>query len=92
MSKIDALTEKELRRLSRKDLLYLLIDLSRELEELQETLKTEREAHLEELAETEQIYLKRLARKDRVRSQGKGLFSVFPSGDPPASSEGGADE
>lgn len=49
MSVTDELTEKELRRLSRKELLALMLDMAKRTEELERGLELERERHLQEL-------------------------------------------
>ena len=56
MSVADELTEKELRRLSRRDLLALMVDMAKRTEELEKTLELERERHSRELEQVRAAY------------------------------------
>ena len=49
MAVTDEFTEKELRRLSRRDLLTLMVDMAKRTDELERTLELEREQHKLEL-------------------------------------------
>jgi len=62
MAKINDLTEKELRRLGRRDLLALLLEQSKELDELEQRMQAERTRHAQETEELRQRHLEELKR------------------------------
>jgi ABC-type branched-subunit amino acid transport system substrate-binding protein len=61
LSRIEDLTEKELRRLSRRDLLVLMLDQARQIEALRQAMQEAEERHVQELAEKERVFSERLA-------------------------------
>jgi len=62
MAKINDLTEKELRRLGRRDLLALLLEQSKELDELEQRMQAEQTRHAQETEELRQRHLEELKR------------------------------
>ena len=66
MTKIEALTPKELRRLSRRDLLILLLEQVKQTEELERSLAEEQTKHRWELAEKETAYAEKLETQQQI--------------------------
>ena len=61
MKKIKELTQKELRRLSRRELLTLLLEQAREIEELEEAIEDQADRYVIETAEKEYRWAKEFA-------------------------------
>lgn len=57
----DNLSQKDLRRLSRKDLLNIMLKQSRQIEELKESLTKESEKHKNEIADRDAFYEQRVS-------------------------------
>lgn|GEM_PF-5779903 len=61
MSKIEELTEKELRRLTRRDLLALMLEQARQIASLEQAMQEAEERHRRESEEKDRVWATRLA-------------------------------
>ena len=66
LTKIEDLTPKELHRLSRRDLLILLLEQVKQTEELERSLAEEQAKHHRELTEKEAAYAEKLETQQQI--------------------------
>ena len=78
MKDINELTQKELRRLSRKDLLTLMLDQARQIEALEQKLEDEKARRIRELLERDHIYEEKLATQKQLTDMKIKLFNKKP--------------
>jgi len=74
MSRLEGLTEKELRRLGRRDLLALLLEQEREMEALEQALSAEKARAARETEEQERAFRARLERLSRQEEAQRRLW------------------
>lgn len=66
MYKIEDLTDRQLRRLRRKDLLVILLDQAKQIEALEQTLQEKEQTHRAELSERDARCAERLAAQEQL--------------------------
>ena len=65
MTELKDLTDRELRRLSRRDLLMLLLEQQKRVEALEQALREEKEAREKALSQQEEAFAQRLSEQSR---------------------------